>query len=118
MSAPAERWWHGGPHVCGQWILPPIESGKCRTSDGLPDRVYITPLKSLALTYAATCDGWVYEVEPEGEILPDPDSIIYTSRSSMCSRARIIRRIKPSRADVARYAAVVRIAEKMMTPTT
>jgi len=78
--------------------------------------VFITPLRSLAMTYAASCDGWVYEVEPEGDILPDPDSVIYTSRSSMCRRARIIKRIKPSRVDIARYAATVRFATKLLQP--
>ena len=110
-----EQWWHGGPSINGSMILPPKETGMCRTGDGLQNKVYITPLRSLALTYAATCNGWIYEVEPEGEILDDPDSVIYTSRSFMCDRARIVRRFKPSKIEVAQYAATVRLMEKLMT---
>lgn len=107
-------WWHGGPSVKGDWILPPTETGKSRSGNDQP-MVFITPLRSLALMYAASCNGWLYEVQPEGEILADPDSVIYTSRSSMCSQARIIRRFKPSRVEVARYAAAVRFAENLLT---
>lgn len=113
------RWWHGGPHVRGNWILPPKETGICRTGFGdgkYQDRVFITPARSLATTYAATCNGWVYEVEPELPVEQDPDSILDHAQSMMCPRARIIRRIKPTGEEIRRYKKVVQLATKLLNP--
>lgn len=96
-------WWHGGPRVVGNEIRPPLETGFCRSGgdDGeFPDVVFVARERGLALTYAATCDGWLYEVEPIGELRQDPLSILPEGDSMMCDRARILRRFRPSRAEV------------------
>jgi hypothetical protein len=91
--------WHGGPRIIGDKVRPPIETGFARVTHG--ERwVYITPERGLALNYAATCNGWLYEVEPIGPVEQDPDSILAPGDSLRCERARIIRRFKPSRAEV------------------
>lgn len=92
------KYWHGGPRIVGDEITPPIEHGRARVCHG--ERwVYITPERGLALNYAVTCHGWLYEVEPIGEIEQDPESILPLGASLRCPRARIIRRFKPSRVE-------------------
>lgn len=98
MSARSAKYWHGGPRIVGDEIAPPSEHGKARVCHGDPF-VYITPERGLALNYATTCNGWLYEVEPIGEIEQDPDSILPPGDSLRCPRARIVRRFKPSRAE-------------------
>jgi hypothetical protein len=60
-------YWHGGPTVRGDMLLPPSATGRCRSDpdDHAGGWVYITSTRSLAETYAATCRGWIYEVERE-----------------------------------------------------
>lgn len=91
-------YFHGGPAVDGRWLLPPSETGVARVAHGDP-YVYIATSYSLALTYAATCDGWVYEVVPDGPVEADPDSIL-DGESWRCPRARIVRRLRPPKRDV------------------
>lgn len=95
-------WWHGGPRVVGDWILPPYLTGKCRSGDSDFDRVvFITSERGLALNYAVTCSGWLYEVEPMLPVVQDPGSILADGVSCMCESARILRRFRPSRAEMA-----------------
>lgn len=93
-------WWHGGPRVEGDMLLPPSATGVCRSSDERGDFVFVAADRHLALQYAATCNGWLYEVEPVGDLVQDPDSILPDGESMMCRSARIIRRYKPSLAEV------------------
>lgn len=100
--------WHGGPTVRGDMLLPSTETGRYRSGDGPTDpHVYITPSRSLAATYAATCRGWVYEVEPVGDVEQVPGSILAPGQSLRCPAARIIRRFRLSRAESERIARVV-----------
>ena len=105
------RYYHGGPKVDGTHILPPSVTGAARVMHG-EHYVCVTTEYTLALTYAATCDGWVYEVAPDGPVVRDPDSMLDTSLR--CPSARIVRRIRPpkrtleaARAAVARGAALM-----------
>jgi hypothetical protein len=75
--------WHGGPTVRGDMLLPPTDTGRSRSGND-EAFVYVTPLRSLAATYAATCRGWVYEVEPVGPVEPDPDSMLPPGQSLRC----------------------------------
>jgi hypothetical protein len=110
---PSITLWHGGPTVRGDMLLPPTDTGHCRSDPGNPDEwVYITPTRSLAETYAATCRGWVYEVEPIGPIEPDPGSILPPGESLRCPAARIVRRFRLSRAECDRMAMVVRMMDR------
>jgi hypothetical protein len=93
------KFWHGGPRIVGDQVLPPSETGFARVTHGEP-WVFITPERGLALNYAATCNGWLYEVEPIGEVEQDPESMLAPGASLRCPSARIIRRFKPSRAEV------------------
>jgi hypothetical protein len=103
-------YWHGGPTVRGDMLLPPSATGRCRSDpdDHAGGWVYITSTRSLAETYAATCRGWIYEVEPIGAVENDPGSILRPGQSLRCPAARIVRRFRLSRADGERMAAVVR----------
>ena len=104
----AEAWWHGGPRITGDMVLPPAMTGSCRSGDeDHRQSVFITPDRGLATTYASTCNGWVYEVAPEGDITQDPGSFLPPGTSMMCPRARIVRRFKPSRVEVERRRALV-----------
>lgn len=120
MSAFRQRhtgWWHGGPHIVGTHILPAAVTGVRGTGQitaDLPDsatavddrKVCVTNNRNAALLFAAAHrTPWIYEVEPLGDLEPDPD---YTPgpdgdpfRSMRCDRALIVRRFKPSNADVA-----------------
>lgn len=99
----------------GMMILPPSVTGARSTRDwGVkkcrPDRVYITTSDKAALVFAAmhpTDNGTVYEVEPIGEVVADPDCDPTTEFESFeCERARIVkvRRVYPSvRDDIRRH---------------
>lgn len=98
------RYYHGGaPGLRGK-LLPPDETGApslsaydsrqfCRM-----DRVYLTTDPHAALIYAASHPsgtGVVYEVEPIGEVEPDPDCN-EPGLSFMAPAARIIRKTRVS----------------------
>lgn len=92
------QWWHGGPRIEGDWILPPYLTGSCRSGDNQFNHVvFIASERGLALNYAITCSGWLYEVEPMLPIVQDPGSILAPGVSCMCESARILRRFRPSR---------------------
>jgi len=97
--------WHGGQSglARGGQILPPSTTGATRTlyetaqAAGLAaparrDRVYVTTSYDAALIYAALhpSGGAVYLVEPEGEMVPDPDCVT-PGLSWECESARIVR---------------------------
>ena len=109
----ADRYYHGGPTINGRWLLPPSETGHARVCHDDP-HVYLTTAYTLALTYAATCNGWVYEAVPDGPVEPDPDSMLDPGVSVRCRRARIVRRLRPPKSMAARAAEAVREAERMM----
>jgi hypothetical protein len=90
-------------------LLPPLATGRCRShpDDVAGGWVYVTPTRSLAETYAATCRGWVYEVAPIGVVERDPGSMLPPGESLRCRAARIVRRFRLSRADCERMAAIV-----------
>ena len=80
-------YWHGGPRITGDMVLPPDVTGKGRSGD---HGVHVTTDRSLAEAYASTCrHGWVYEVEPVGMLEPVPSLVAPVFR---CQRARIVRR--------------------------
>lgn len=102
------RYYHGGPRGRdrGALLLPPSITGEPSLSEfgaaGIHrrDRVYVTTSYSGALLYAAANrKGVVYEVEPLGELEPDPDCN-QPGLSFQCARARVLRVIKPHPADV------------------
>lgn len=101
-------YYHGGvPGLsAGDLLLPPAETGersqadlgngKCRR-----DRVYLTTVPVVASMMAAawridTADvsGDVYEVEPLGEVEPDPDYSGPAGESVQVPRALVIRLVK------------------------
>jgi hypothetical protein len=101
-------YWHGGPRIQGDVILPGNVPGYKRfmLPANLPVSrsgdvgVFITTDRSLAETYASTVTGsaWVYEVEPLSEPLPIPSLVGGPTISYSCSRARIVRRFTVSNA--------------------
>ncbi|MFW6010842.1 MAG: NAD(+)--rifampin ADP-ribosyltransferase [Gemmatimonadota bacterium] len=94
--------YHGGPpglHV-GDMILPASETGAPSCSEygaaGVhrADRVYLCTDIHGALLFAAmhpSGKGRVYEVEPEGEVEPDPDWTGRPGVSVQAPRAKIVR---------------------------
>lgn len=97
-------YYHGGiPGLLpGQFILPPAETKQASLSDygagGIHrrDRVYVTTDPQAAALYAAmhpSKKGVVYQVEPQGELEPDPDCR-EPGLSFQCDRARIVSRTK------------------------
>jgi hypothetical protein len=81
-------WWHGGRYPA-DGILTPQETS--RSGDDGDGFVYITTDRGLAATYAATLTGsWLMEVEPVGDVEPDPDSLLGTS--FRCREAKVLRR--------------------------
>jgi hypothetical protein len=102
------RFFHGGhPGLKpGDLILPPATTGTGRTlaeySEQLAgsghvrrDRVYLTTGRDVAKVYAAFYpDGALYEVEPDGEMVPDPDCTV-PGVSFECPAARVLRVIDP-----------------------
>lgn len=108
------QWFHGGPRIPGEWVLPPRTTGVTSTSDLCADVpgveahdrgcVYVVNDYAVAVMFAAVHRSpWVYIVEPEGELADDPDFNAHGSRfeSKSCARAFIRKRIKPSRVEVA-----------------
>lgn len=115
-------WWHGGPRIRGQLILPASETGveplcSWAAMDGIDishvrtDRVYVSVDRGWAEFYAAWHPegAWVYEVKPIGELVDDPDWRDpppghpigvpgQPNPSRMCERALIVRRFTVSRA--------------------
>jgi rifampin ADP-ribosylating transferase len=96
------RYFHGGPAGLAE-ILPPTRTGVpsaakfgaahvCRE-----DRVYITTDEKAAALFGALApvrgDVVVYEVEPIGEIAPDPDCN-EPGLSWECESARIVRVVR------------------------
>lgn len=107
MSTPT--YWHGGDRIEGDYVLPPTITGTVRSAP--TPWVYVTPTRGLALTYACTCQNpWLYEVEPIGEIEQEPNSLLPAGEALRCQAARIVRRWKPSRVEVARRLAALRAA--------
>lgn len=107
--------WHGGrPGLPrGSFVLPPsITRVKSLSDYGAAgvhrrDRVYVTTTQAVALMYAAGVPkGVIYQVEPHGEIEPDPDCTL-PGLSFQCERARILRCIKPKPADLMASRAVL-----------
>ena len=79
---PVTRYFHGGNRglKVGDYISPPSVTGSASASDfgaqsvHRKDRVYFTTNKTSAQLFASgNREPIVYEVEPEGEIEPDPD---------------------------------------------
>ena len=93
----AVKYWHGGTLIRGDVIHPQPNEG---TRSGDPDGwVYLTTDRSLAVMYASTTvNPWVHEVRPIGTVEADPGSML--DSSFRCLSAEIVRREKPSRAEV------------------
>lgn len=103
------RFFHGGiPDLKpGDLILPPDTTGTPRTlatySEQLADsghvrrdRVYLTVGRDVAKVYAAFYpDGALYEVQPHGDLHPDPDCTV-PDVSYEAPAARILRVIDPA----------------------
>ena len=98
--------WHGGPRIDGDLVLPSTDTGRSRSG---AEGVHVTSVRSLAETYASTVDGpaWVYEVEPLGDLVPVPSLVGGPTMSFRCDRARIVRRFTVSNAMRSRYRAAV-----------
>ena len=97
-----DKYYHGGRGGMnkGQLILPPAVTGatsQAKYGNYLTDknRVYITTDYEAAMLYAAGVNGDVYEVEPVGELLSDPDCS-QEGLSFSCGKAKIIKRYKLS----------------------
>ena len=96
------RYFHGGPAGLRRWVLPSEMTGVESTADfGAErvcrrDRVYMVTDPELALIYAGGAisqqPGWVYEVEPFGDIEPD-DDWHGPEGMSVCARRARIRRV-------------------------
>jgi hypothetical protein len=111
-------YYHGGVIGLrvGQYILPPAETGAFSVADcaSAPeaeqaqiervhrkDRVYLATDKRIAMLWAALYPlgtaaegGWVYRVEPEGEVEPDPDYLADDGKSVCAPRARVVGIVK------------------------
>jgi rifampin ADP-ribosylating transferase len=92
-------YFHGGPRGFQPkaLLLPPTLTHTKSTTDYVgkcvhrPDRVYVTTQYSAALLYAAAFNrGVIYEVEPVGDVEPDPDCTL-DGLSFQCERARIVK---------------------------
>lgn len=116
LAAQAPTYYHGGApgRQRGAYILPPSITGASCTADhqantdgvARRDRVYVTTNPNAALMYAAGHRrGVIYEVEPDGELEPDPDCN-EPGLSYQCARARIrkVIKVKPADLDAARRA--------------
>ncbi|MEM1040912.1 MAG: hypothetical protein AAGI12_15740 [Pseudomonadota bacterium] len=90
------KYYHGGPNGLKEYILPPDVTGAkslaqyshlnfCDTS-----KVYVSTCPYTAALYASSKGDRVYEVVPEGTLLPDPDHL-GDGVSFMCDRAKIKR---------------------------
>jgi hypothetical protein len=96
-AKPAARYFHGGNRglKVGDHILPPSETGRDSASDfgarkvHRKDRVYVSTRLSDAEFFASPSPKpVVYEVEPEGELEPDPDCT--SGVTFACHKAKII----------------------------
>ncbi len=114
-AKPVARYFHGGNSGLkrGEYILPPSETGRDSASDfgaqivHRRDRVYVsTSLTDAQLFASANADPVVYEVEPEGELTPDPDC--KSGVSFACPKAKIVAVHKISRKKIRRARAVLR----------
>lgn len=94
------KYFHGGPRGI-KAVLPSIDTGAASCAsyggDGVcrRDRVYLTTIYEAAIIYAAmhpSGHGVVYEVEPIGDIEPDPDYMGRPGESVCCPSAKIIKR--------------------------
>jgi len=117
---PAPRWYHGGvPGLKrGQQILPPSVTGAVSVADKMitapaaereliakvhdPDLVYITQdirdarlWASMAPAYGGHRRGGdVYEVTPDGPLVPDPDYLPQDGKVMACCSATIVRAVE------------------------
>ena len=96
-AKPIARYFHGSNRglKVGEYILPPSETGRESASDfgaqivHRKDRVYVsTRQRDAELFASANREPVVYEVEPEGEVAPDPDC--KSGASFTCAKAKII----------------------------
>ena len=101
--------YHGGKAglPVGGYILPAAETGYTKLDRQLKglfggeydecvydmNLVYTTTQVESAIPHAVVCNGWVYEVEPEGEISPEQDDLGFPT-GLRCSRARIVSRVQ------------------------
>ena len=108
------KYYHGGigGKKKGEFILPPsITKAKC-SSDYIPkdnphkrDKVYIVTGSMYAAMYAASVkNGAIYQVEPIGDLVPDPDYLGDGEVSYECEKARIVKRIPVSKKNLAEIA--------------
>lgn len=114
------RYFHGGPAGLRGEILPPERTGAATTADyGAAhvcrrDRVYLLTDPELAIVYAAGAisqrPGWVYEVEPVGDVEPDADWL-GPEGASVCARRARIRRVHRRLTDAERRAVRRQLAE-------
>ena len=100
----AARFYHGGfgGLQVGQHVLPPnVTRSPSTASFGAAavcdrNRVYVTTDMEAALVFACAHPsgrGKFYEVEPIGEVEPDPDAIA-EGYSFQCEKARVVRVIR------------------------
>lgn len=111
-------YYHGGVAGLrvGQYILPPCETGARSVADNQSappeeqatiervhrkDRVYLATDQRIAMLWAALHPdgdakqgGWVYRVQPEGDVEPDPDYLADDGKSVCAPRARIVGIVK------------------------
>jgi len=94
------KYYHGGfGGLCvGQLVLPPVITKVASTAaygaDKVcrRDRVYVTTNMEAAFLFAClhwSGTGKVYEVEPIGELAPDPDGV--GDHSFECEKAKVVR---------------------------
>lgn len=132
MADERVRWYHGGfPGLKrGQQILPPSVTGAISVSDKVidapadmreqvekvhdPDLVYLSQDVTDARVWASFAPahggknrgGDVYEVTPDGPLVPDPDYLPQDGKAMACSSATIVRIVerrvpRPSMRDIA-----------------
>jgi len=125
--AESRRYWHGGApgrHV-GDLLLPPDETGVTPVAAFCPegldashvrtDRVFLGSDRSIAQLFAAmhpSGAGVVYEVEPAGEVEPDPDYLEEPCLSWQVSRALVISVHPLPETEIARIRWAVGFAEE------
>jgi len=113
----ATRYFHGGPAGIPllDWIQPPSVTGRVSSQEVGPDdlrararavhrqdRVYVTTERAAAALFASGHrNGSVYEVEPAGDLEPDPDCSL-AGLSFACLRARVVRVFPMSERDMQR----------------
>lgn len=107
------QWFHGSPEHLepGDVIHPPSVTGRAQTrGDGKPDKVYVTPYEFVAANYTwkygedgkladdpkGVPSGHVYEVEPQGRTLKDPNAPKHMDVSYETKAAVVKRRLNPS----------------------